>query len=113
MAWSIGNNSHEKFNILFTGDDNVDMIVSCDEKSYLSLEEKFRKLFKKVGDEFLYSRLGRSYPKGKEDGEASSFFSEDRKLICNEIPKNISIPELAEIIKTQKVIFYTGAGISA
>jgi hypothetical protein len=33
MAWGIENKSHEKFNILFTGDDDVDIVISCDERS--------------------------------------------------------------------------------
>jgi NAD-dependent SIR2 family protein deacetylase len=112
MAWGIENKSHEKFNILFTGDDEVDIIISCGEKSWLSLEEKFRKSFNKIGDEFFYSRSGRGYPKSKSNEEASSF-PEDRKLVCEGTPASISIAKLAEIIKTQKVVFYTGAGISA
>jgi NAD-dependent SIR2 family protein deacetylase len=113
MCWGIENSSREKFNILFTCGDDVDVVISCDEKSWLSLEEKFRKLFKKVGNEFRYSRLGRDYPKAEERDEESSYFPEDRKLVYRETPISISIAELAEIIKTQKAIFYTGAGISA
>jgi NAD-dependent SIR2 family protein deacetylase len=113
MAWGIENKAHEKFNILFTSDDNVDIIISCDEKSWQSLEKKFRKFFKKVGNEFYYSRLGRNYHEADKHDENASCFPEDRKLVCKETPISISIAKLAEIIKTQKVIFYTGAGISA
>jgi hypothetical protein len=77
------------------------------------LDEKYRKLFKKVGNEYRYSRLGHNYQKTEELGKGESYFPEDRKLVCNETPRSISIAALAEIIKTQKVIFYTGAGISA
>jgi hypothetical protein len=113
MTWGIENKAHEKFNILFTSDDDVDIIISCDKKSRQSLEEKFRKFFKKVGNEFYYSRLGRDYPKAGDHNENASYFPEDRKLVYKETPMSISIAKLAEIIKTQKVIFYTGAGISA
>jgi NAD-dependent SIR2 family protein deacetylase len=113
MCWGIENKSGEKFNILFTNDDTIDVVISCDEKSQQSLERKFRKLFKKNGTEFFYSRLGRDYPKAEEHDERASYFPEDQKLICKGTPMSISIAKLAEIIKTQKVIFYTGAGISA
>jgi NAD-dependent SIR2 family protein deacetylase len=110
LGWGIENKSHEKFNILFTGNDDIDIVISCDEKSWLSLEEKLRKFFQKIGDEFCYSRLGRSYPKSKKSEES---FPENRKLVCKGTPTSISLTELAEIIKTKKVVFYTGAGISA
>jgi NAD-dependent SIR2 family protein deacetylase len=113
MCWGIENKSSEKFNILFTNDDVIDIVISCNEKSQLSLDREFRKLFKKVGTEFFYSRLGRDYPKAEEHDERASYFPEDQKLICKGTPMSIPITDLAEIIKTQKVIFYTGAGISA
>ncbi|MDR1333806.1 MAG: hypothetical protein LBJ71_01155, partial [Holosporaceae bacterium] len=108
MRWGIENKSQEKFNILFTDENIVNIVISCDEKSWQSLEEKFRIFFEKIEDEFRYSRLGNDYP-----NEASSYFPEDQKLVGSGTPKDMPTAALAKIIKTQKVIFYSGAGISA
>jgi hypothetical protein len=43
MGWGVENSSNEKFNILFTNDDDVDIVISCDERSLLSLKEEIRK----------------------------------------------------------------------
>jgi NAD-dependent deacetylase len=113
MAWGIENESHEKFNILFERGDLVDIIMSCDKKSWQSLDREFRKFFKKVGNEFRYSRSGRDYSEPDGWSEEFSYFPKDQKLVCNGTPQIMSIADLAKIIGTQKVIFYTGAGISA
>ncbi|GHU15139.1 hypothetical protein FACS189449_12570 [Alphaproteobacteria bacterium] len=113
MSWGIENKSHEKFNIFLGGEEKeIDIIISCDERSFLSLADETKTHFTKVGNEYRYSKLNHSYETVNKDkiGEA---FPENQKLVCKGSPKNISIAELSEIIKTQKVIFYTGAGISA
>ncbi|MDR2107331.1 MAG: hypothetical protein LBO73_02330 [Holosporaceae bacterium] len=110
MRWGIKNESCEKFNVSFPGNDDV--VISCDEKSWASLEEKSKEFFKRNGDMLYYSKSDRDLREFDGRGE-ESYFPEDQKLVCNGTPKDMSVAELAEIIKTQKVIFYTGAGISA
>ena len=48
-----------------------------------------------------------------DESEELNLVLDDQRLICEGTPAEISCEELNAIIKTKKVIFYTGAGISA
>ncbi|GHT97430.1 hypothetical protein FACS1894126_1460 [Alphaproteobacteria bacterium] len=87
--------------------DDIDISIFCRESVFSRLDAETRKGFLKIGDEFCYSRLNLEY-KGVVD-----VFPENQKLVGEGIPIDMSVAELSEIVKTQKVIFYTGAGISA
>jgi NAD-dependent SIR2 family protein deacetylase len=109
MAWKIRNENGIEFNIWFNQDvEGIDIIISCDQKSLNSLYDSIKKRFSKVQDEYRYSRLGIEY--GEKQEETTS--PENPELTYDESPNDISIEEITQIIKTNRVIFYTGAGIS-
>jgi NAD-dependent SIR2 family protein deacetylase len=94
----------------------VDLVIKCDAVFIKSLPEKYQKLFKFVGKTYMYSTLENYQERSQASLNEADPENTDvvfSTLICKGNPQNISERELAEIIKNKRVIFYTGAGISA
>lgn len=115
MSWKLSNSQDKSYTVLFIPDENSDRIVlmiTCDKSSLINLPEENQKLFKKINEVFIYSNSEDAF-ENINSADNSEVVSDIDRLVCNGNPKKISIEELSEIIKTKKVIFYTGAGISA
>lgn len=121
--WTDGKNRDVSVSFVpveFSNDKKVNLVIKCDAVFIKSLSEKHQKLFKFEGGNYIYStsadcRRGDQFSSGEVGSETDSqeenvVFS---KLVCRGHPERISEKELAEIIKNKRVIFYTGAGISA
>jgi uncharacterized short protein YbdD (DUF466 family) len=107
MAMNWGINEKQSSIGFYQMSNEVDTVLLCDKELWMHLDAKTQTSFQQINDEFYhYSRLNHDYEKGED-------FLQNPRLICDGNPEKISVTELAEIIKTQKVIFYTGAGISA
>jgi NAD-dependent deacetylase len=105
MRWEI--NEKQSSIGFYPVNSEIDTDFLCDKELFARLDAKTQTSFRRVDDEFYY------YSKLNHDYEKTENFSPVPKLIYSGIPEKISVAELADIIKTQKVIFYTGAGISA
>lgn len=119
MSWQLINESNHRFVVSFFPEETstknlgVNLVVSCDENSLKTLTTELQKKFQKSGDEYVYSLFEFTDDGSDNKSETSNFMPEDRKLVCKGLPTKMSCEELNEIIKTKKVILYTGAGISA
>ena len=79
-----------------------------------TLPKNLQKLFLKSEDEFVYSLFDTTDHSSDENSETPNFVSENQKLVVSKgTPTRMSFEKLNSIIKTKKIIFYTGAGISA
>jgi NAD-dependent SIR2 family protein deacetylase len=92
--------------------DEVNVVIDIDNKTYVSLSPEVQALFKKNSGGYRYQSINVSLPASSDD-KTEQPCPDDQKLIGVGAPMPISVAEVARIIKTQKVIFYTGAGISA
>ena len=125
MCWQWTNAKDQEVSVSFVPiesltDNKVDLVIKCRTAFVKSLPQKYQKLFKFDGETYVYSTsAGRQ---GRDQSSTSAVNSEEdsqeeevvlSKLICKGNPRKISEKELAEIIKNKRVIFYTGAGISA
>jgi hypothetical protein len=106
MCWKSG-----AFSIEFAPVENdVDVVINIGDELYRTLPPEVLAFFEKTSDGYCYKRLNNStHPTDKADDPCP----DDQKLVGSGAPTPISITEVAKIIKTKKVIFYTGAGISA
>lgn len=125
MCWRWTNAKDQRVSVSFvpvesSTDNKVDLVIKCHTAFVRSLPQKYQKLFKFDGKTYVYStsadRRGRDQSltgvvSSEEDSQEEEVVLS--KLICKGNPKEISEKELAEIIKNKRVIFYTGAGISA
>lgn len=115
MSWKLSNSQNKSYTVSFLPDENSDKIVlmvTCDRFSLIELSEENQKLFKKINEMFVYSNFEDVF-EYINSSDNSEVVSDIDRLVCNGNPKKISVKELSKIIKTKKVIFYTGAGISA
>ena len=126
MSWDLANESDRRFLVSFFLEKSesrelmVNLVISGDGKSVGKLSKASQNLFKQVENGFIYSSLGNygdhDFPQELSDcdeGELSKYVSLDQRLVCTGTPKKMSYKKLCEIIETKKIIFYTGAGISA
>jgi NAD-dependent SIR2 family protein deacetylase len=90
----------------------VEVIIDIDEKMYNSLPIEIKPLFKITPGGYRYQYLNISLS-GFSSDEGAQPCPNDQKLTGFGTATPISGSEVANIIKTQNVIFYTGAGISA
>lgn len=115
MSWKLSDSQNKSYTVSFLPDENSDKIVlmvTCDRFSLIELSEENQKLFKKINEMFVYSNFEDVF-EYINSSDNSEVVSDIDRLVCNGNPKKISVKELSKIIKTKKVIFYTGAGISA
>lgn len=113
MCWKWTNAKDQEVSVSFvpiefSTDNKVDLVIKCRTAFVKSLPQKYQKLFKFDGETYVYST---SAVNSEEDSREEEVVLS--KLICKGNPRKISEKELAEIIKNKRVIFYTGAGISA
>ena len=125
MCWQWTNAKDQKVSVSFvpiesSTDNKVDLVIKCDTVFIKFLPKKYQKLFKFDGETYEYSisadRQGRDQSSSGTVGSETDSQEEEvvfSELVCRGHPKRISEKELAEIIKNKRVIFYTGAGISA
>ena len=126
MSWELSNESGQKFIVSFFPKKSkscgltVNLVISSDKKSVEKLSKNSRNLFKQTANDFIYSSFGNyrdhDFYQESSDGheaESSKYIPADQRLVCSGNPKKISFEKLREIIETKRVIFYTGAGISA
>jgi NAD-dependent SIR2 family protein deacetylase len=106
MCWKSGS-----FSIEFAPIKNdVDVVINIGDELYRTLRSEVQALFEKTSDGYCYKRLNNST---HLTDKAEAPCPDDQKLVGSGAPTPISITDVAKIIKTKKVIFYTGAGISA
>ncbi len=130
MSWEFANENNQRFSVSFfpkkfeSRELAVDLVIRSDKKSIEGLSKASQNLFKQSENDLVYSNFGNheDYDFSRESGDDSDDVSEaesfgcvpmDQRLICSGTPKRMSCRKLNEIIETRKIIFYTGAGISA
>jgi len=125
MCWQWTDGKNRDVSVSFvpvesSNDKKVNLVIKCDAVFIKSLSEEHQKLFKFERGNYIYStsadcRRGDQSSSGTVGSETDSQEEEVvfSKLVCRGHPKTISEKKLAEIIKNKRVIFYTGAGISA
>lgn len=130
MSWEFSNDNNQRFLVSFfpkkfeSRELTVNLVIRSDKKSIESLSKASQNLFKQSINDLVYSNFGNheDYDFSRESGDDSDDVSEaesfgcvptDQRLICSGTPKRMSCRKLNEIIETRKIIFYTGAGISA
>ena len=131
MTWELANKADHRFVVSFFPEKissetrvNLDIFCRADSLKTLSAEEQklFRKstgetesqrTFQKYGYEFVYSLFEHVEEESADESGELNLVLDDQRLVCKGTPAEMSCEKLNEIIKTKKVIFYTGAGISA
>lgn len=134
MTWSFLNNkTGQGFVLSFSPEKvssgtRVNFDIYCDEKSLKTLSPKQQKLFHKSTKEtelqqafrkcncelpFVYSLFEHIEDGAADESEELNSVLDDQKLVCEGTPTKMLCEDLNAIIKTRKVILYTGAGISA
>jgi NAD-dependent SIR2 family protein deacetylase len=108
MCWR-----NDAFSIGFEPVDGaVEVVIDIDFELYKSLPLKVQALFSKTPAGYSYRHM-KAQPNKSIVCDDQEPCPDDQKLVGEGMPTPISTTELAQIIKNQKVIFYTGAGISA
>jgi NAD-dependent deacetylase len=106
MSWQ-----HDSFLLKFLPvEDEVEVIIGIGQELHDSLPPDVRSRFRKTGSGYRYQRLNIQDVSSEKVEYA---LSDDKKLVGSGKPSPISLTGIAKVIKTQTVIFYTGAGISA
>ena len=131
MTWELANKADHRFVLSFfpekiSSETRVNSDIFCKADSLKTLPDEEQKLFRKstgktesqrtfrkFGYEFVYSLFEHVEDESDDETEKLNLVSDDRRLVCKGTPAEMSCEKLNEIIKTKKVIFYTGAGISA
>lgn len=122
MSWELVNVSDDRFVVSFIPEEiflrkkketRVNLIIRCNEKSLKVLPQELQQLFKKSDDKFVYSLFDIVNDNHDSEPDTTKFIPMEQKLVCKDTPAKMTCEELKAIIRTKKVIFYTGAGISA
>ncbi|NGX39450.1 MAG: NAD-dependent protein deacetylase [Chlamydiae bacterium] len=83
--------------------------ITLTEEQWKELPKKVRKQFAQLGSEYTFT-----YPKSsRRDEREGEYCIAKRRVISQGIPKSLTLEELSEWIGKKKILFYTGAGISA
>ena len=131
MTWELVNKADHRFVLSFfpekiSSETRVNSDIFCKADSLKTLPAEQQKLFRKstgktelqkefqkYGYEFVYSLFEHVEEVSADESEELNLVLDNQRLVCKGSPVEMSCEKLNEIIKTKKVIFYTGAGISA